>query len=330
MDRKGALPLPRTLVAESPAEVERLRPLWGSLYRPAEHTLFQSFEWNLLAARAFAARETPCVIAVENGSGAAIVPACVSPFGLSFVGETLFDYRDMLAAGDEEASASAWRQVALMRAPLQVTAVRGDRERKRWEDAGLVPAPFVNAPCVLRSDIDPAEFFARHNRSARLLRRLSRQGIELQQHSGGNSALVRTIYELKGRQDVPGTENLFADPARREFLVAAAAMWPCDIFTLESPGNLVAALVTFRDGETRRFYTTYYDHAWAHSSPGIALLFEATHRSLAAGLDCDYMTGEQPHKLRFATSSVPLFRVEATCEQLNDLGPQHEKNLIAA
>ncbi len=38
--------------------------------------------------------------------------------------------------------------------------------------------------------------------------------------------------------------------------------------------------------------------------------------SLAAGLDCDYMTGEQPYKMRLATNSVPLYNVRATAEEL--------------
>ena len=74
--------------------------------------------------------------------------------------------------------------------------------------------------------------------------------------------------------------------------------------------------MTFRDGLARRCYTVYYDHAWAHYSPGITLLFEVTRRSLEQGLDCDYLTGEQPHKTRFATHLTPLFRVETEAREL--------------
>ena len=91
------------------------------------------------------------------------------------------------------------------------------------------------------------------------------------------------------------------------------------MYTLESAGTLVSALVTFRDGKVRRFYTTYYAQEWAHYSPGVALLYEATRRSLRQGFDCDYMTGEQPHKMRFANSVTPLYRVSATAEQLAEI-----------
>ena len=47
---------------------------------------------------------------------------------------------------------------------------------------------------------------------------------------------------------------------------------------------------------------------------------EVTCQSLAAGLDCDYMTGEQPYKMRLATASAPLYRLQATPQQLAALG----------
>jgi len=307
--------LPRTLVAETPAELERLRPLWESLYQSGARTLFQSFAWNLLAARAFQSRETPRVIAVETESGAAILPACLADRGLSFLGESLFDYRDMLVSGDAAAATVAWREAARSGASFQVTAIRDDA-RSRWREMGFRDEHFVVAPCVRRADIMAVDFAAQHQRSARVLRRLGRMGVEFRRYSGMATRLVRSIYERKAAQPVAEGVNLFADPARREFLVAAAGMGGCDVFTLESAGALVAALVTFRDGVVRRFYTTYYDHAWAHFSPGIALLFESTRRSLEEGFDCDYMTGDQPHKMRFATSSVPLYRIDATAELL--------------
>ncbi len=314
--------LPRTFVAENPAEMERLHSLWTELFRSGEYTLFQSFGWNLLAARVFHSRGAPRVVAIEAGNGAAILPACVADEGLSLLGESLFDYRDLLSAGDETATAMAWKELARPPASLTISALRGGA-RARWQGMGLPTEYFVTAPCVLRSDVDAATFEAQHHRSGRLLRRLAKLGVAPNQHAGTNRALVRMIYERKAAQALGG-ENLFADAARREFLVAAAAQSPCDVFTLESAGTLVAAIVTFREGATRRFYTTYFERSWAHYSPGIALLFEATRRSLAEGLDCDYMTGEQPHKLRFATSAVPLYRVHASAEVVAEaaLGPR--------
>ena len=132
--------------------------------------------------------------------------------------------------------------------------------------------------------------------------------------------------------------NLFVDQLRIHFVLAAAAAEPdaWEIFTLERESHVVAALVTFSDRGVRRFYTVYYDHGWSRYSPGTALLYEATRLSLAEGLDCDYMTGEQSHKMRLATSRVPLYRVELSSgksrsgDAARRLGHSTFRNLFAS
>jgi CelD/BcsL family acetyltransferase involved in cellulose biosynthesis len=91
----------------------------------------------------------------------------------------------------------------------------------------------------------------------------------------------------------------------------------CEIFTLEKQGLLIAGLVTFRDGPYRRFYTIYFNPAWARFSPGQALLYEATAQSLSEGLSCDYMTGEYAYKLRLANSSKRLLRLDVSAQELS-------------
>ncbi len=305
---------------------EALRPLrgaWERLYDPARHSIFQDPEWNLLAARTFSSRQETFVIHAESDSGAAIIPACIHDGRVRLLGDEMFDYRDVLAAGDGEILRRAWQQVAAAGRRLSLTALRGESACTEWRALGFVPAPFCQAPGVRREMLATAEFAARHNRSARFLRRLARAGVEFRVHSGTETALVRQIYESKAKQPV-APQNLFTDPARIDFLVAVAGQEPrCEIFTLETGGTLVAALVTYREESVRRFYTIYYDHAWAHESPGVAILMEVTRRTLEQGLDCDYMTGEQPHKLRFATDLTPLFRVEAQAHDLARISGFH-------
>jgi CelD/BcsL family acetyltransferase involved in cellulose biosynthesis len=48
------------------------------------------------------------------------------------------------------------------------------------------------------------------------------------------------------------------------------------------------------------------------------LIHEVVQESLAAGLDCDFMTGNQSYKTRLATSNAPLYRICATSEMLRD------------
>lgn len=317
--KNGATGLRQSLVITSYSQLDRLRPLWDSLYSPESHTIFQSFDWNLLAAKAFASRSTLFVIAIQDDNDSVVVPACSTRGTAQLIGDDLFDYRDMLVGGNEDIAASAIRRLADTGTGLNVTALMGASVRQRWQGLGFVPASFVTAPCVRRSEVDAQSFEAQHHRSARLVRKLTRAGVTSHVYRGSETALVRTIYEKKSQQAMGGMSNLFADETRRDFLIAACGLGTCDVFTLETAGSLVAALVTFRDGVVRRFYTTYYDYAWAHFSPGVALLYEVTRNSLTQGLDCDYMTGEQPHKMRFATSSVPLFRVDANATQLAEI-----------
>jgi hypothetical protein len=258
------------------------------------------------------------VIHAESASGAAIIPACLTRVHVEFLGEALFDYRDVLAAGDERVLGRAWQQVAVQQQRMSVAFLHGERTRRQWEHLGFSPAPFCAAPAVRCADISAGQFYARHSRAHRLLGRLQRAGVELRAHDGRETALVRRIYEAKAAQPLAGREgNLFSDHARIDFMIAVAALDSrCEIFTLETAGTLVGALVTFRDGLVRRFYTVYFHRDWAHYSPGTALMFEVSRRSLEQGLDCDYLTGEQPHKTRFATHLKPLFRVDAEARDL--------------
>jgi len=85
----------------------------------------------------------------------------------------------------------------------------------------------------------------------------------------------------------------------------------------------VASLVTFIDGNVRRFYTIQFDPGWAKYSPGTVLIYEVTRRSLEAGLDCDYMTGEHAYKMRFATAVVPMYWVQASHQTLASMAQGH-------
>ena len=186
----------------------------------------------------------------------------------------------------------------------------------------LFRSPFSEAPCVRPQEA--TGFAVAHSRAGRLVRRLERRGAELKRYDGSATELLRRIYVRKAAQF---SDNLFADPRRVEFMVQAAALAPAaaDVFTFEILGAMIAALVTLRDGHVRRFYTTWFDDAWAHYSPGTALLFEVTWRSLAEGLECDYMTGTQRQKLRFSTGSIPLFRAEASAKQLAQIAGEGER-----
>jgi CelD/BcsL family acetyltransferase involved in cellulose biosynthesis len=185
------------------------------------------------------------------------------------------------------------------------------------EELGLLP--FAAAPGVSCAQVSAEQFAAAHNRLGRNLRRMERLGFDLRAHDGANAQLLRWIYEAKAQQNGP---SLFHDAVRVEFMVSAAGLMPevFEVFTLENGTELAAAVVTLRDRGWRRFYTGWFTPEYEKHSPALALIYEITRQSLADGLDCDYMTGEQPYKMRLATNSVALYKVRATAEELGGIG----------
>jgi CelD/BcsL family acetyltransferase involved in cellulose biosynthesis len=310
----------RTVIAQTVSEMDAVAPIWEHLVRQQSHSLFQQFSWNRLAAQIFSDRLSPYVVCVQSDIGATIIPAAIGLTGdrLELLGEVLFDYRDVLHLGDPDILRLAWQRVAQQEKPLHILSVDQLAGQERWNDFNL--SPFALAPQV--TDIAEDTFRMTHSRLGRQMRRLRKQGITLRICPGSDSRLVRHLYECKRTHFADDQNaNVFLDSRRCEFMVAAAALEgsSCEIYILEKDASLVAGLVTFRDGNIRRFYTIYFNPAWASYSPGQALLFEVTAQSLGARLQCDYMTGEYPYKLRLANGSRQLFRVDLSSGQLANL-----------
>jgi CelD/BcsL family acetyltransferase involved in cellulose biosynthesis len=305
-------------VCRSAEEMLRLRPLWVSLCADGNYTLFQNFELSVLAAERFAEREEPYIVCAESPHGAAIVPAVLRRGGtITLLGEELFDYRAFLHRGDDEVLRAALGKLAELGHPLEIVALREIDRSGMTDELGILP--FSAAPGVSCAQVSAGEFAAGHTRLARNLRRMERLGLGLRRYDGANAPLLRWIYAAKAEQN---ESSLFHDSARIEFLVSAAALMPAvfEIFTLEGGGQTAAAVVTLRDQECRRFYTGWFAAEYEKHSPALALIFEITRQSLAGGLDCDYMTGEQPYKMRLATNAVALYKVRATSEELAGVG----------
>lgn len=315
-------------IVRTTQQMAGLQRPWKSLCAFGRTTIFQDFEWNRLALTAFGSREEPWVVCAQASYGLAIVPAVIrhSDASLRLLGEELFDYRCFLHQGDDAVLTRALAELAPLRRSLDVIALREQDPKAVLERLSL--EPFSAAPQVRRADSSAEEFGARHGRLGRNLRRLLRQGFAMKTYRGDNSALLRSIYERKAAQD---SRSLFHDPLRVEFMIYVAGVQPAsfEIFTLEHGPRMGAALVTLRDGDVRRFYTGWFDPGLEKYSPAITLIYEVTRQSLAAGLDCDYMTGEQPYKMRLATASVPLYRLRATPPQLAALGDRSSELLAA-
>jgi len=330
--------LQRILVARSAQEIEQLAGLWQHLQAEPGATLFQSYRWNRLATEMFA-REVPYLVAAETDNGAAIIPACFTANGegLTFLGEALFDYRDVLSAGDEDALRLAWAELARLGLPLAFAGLRAT-SLDRW--LPLEPLPWTQAPGVSSRDTSAEKYAAAHHKLDYEWRRLVRMGAELTRHAGDETTLVRWLYQEKSYQLAARLENVFADPLRIEFMVRAAAMEAdrCELHCLRMGGEIIAVLLSFLDsagrgsGETniRRYYTTWFHPAWSRYSPGISLLYEVARGSLEQGIEVDLLTGEQPHKARLATRSLPLLRVQAGIDDVAALARQVALERIVA
>jgi CelD/BcsL family acetyltransferase involved in cellulose biosynthesis len=297
-------------------ELDRVKARWMWLENQCAGTLFQSYELNRRAALWFRARETPQVIVAESDSGMAIVPAVRRERELGLIGETLFDYRDVLSAGDPGVLEQAWREVARSGVPLEVTALRGPAVRERWQS--LEPAEFCNAPTTRTCDITASEFVAAHRKAAKASRRLARQGLRLVRRESRLQAITEWIYRRKAEWSGK-SQNLFADRLRQNFMlnIVLSGVVECSIWSYEDcSGDVAAALVTFRHKAVRHFYTIHHDARWERFSPGQGMIFDVTRESLAEGLDVDFMTGEYAYKNRLATAMIPLYRVTASAEQM--------------
>ncbi|HEY7404493.1 MAG TPA: GNAT family N-acetyltransferase [Candidatus Angelobacter sp.] len=267
----------------------------------------------------FAEREQPFIVWAESSYGSAIIPAVArcAEGSLRLLGDELFDYRCFLHQGEPEVLHAALNALSERALPLEVLALRESEALRLQQELPL--APFCKAPAVSCAETTAEQFALRHARLARNLRRLERLGFRLRKHSGDYPGLVRLIYQKKAARS---TTSLFRDPVRVEFMVNAARMMPnsVEIFTLEDQASIVAAIVTLREENCRRFYTGWFAPELEKHSPALSLIYEVTRRSLEAGLDCDYMTGEQGYKMRLATGSVQLYRMRAHAGQLATVG----------
>jgi CelD/BcsL family acetyltransferase involved in cellulose biosynthesis len=314
----------------SAQELDRLKSRWMWLEKQQECSLFQSYALNRRAAEWFCARESPQVVVAESDAGLAIIPAVRREREVGLIGETLFDYRDVLSAGEPAVLERAWQELARVGVPLQVTALRGVHTQARWQS--LEPTEFCNAPTTRRRDLTAEQFVKRHHKAAKASRRLAREGLRLVRRERELRAVAKWVYWRKAEWSGK-SENLFRDSVRQDFMlnIVCDGVCDCTVWSYEtSDGDIACALVSFRQGNVRHFYTIHHDARWERFSPGQVMIFDVTRESLAEGLDVDFMTGEYSYKNRLATAMVPLFRVAASAEQMSSWSEGRPEMMLPA
>jgi CelD/BcsL family acetyltransferase involved in cellulose biosynthesis len=312
-------------VLENAGEFEPVRPLWQRLAAHADATIFQQFHWNRLAAEIFADRERPHVIVATRDQHAVILPLAIRNSGTAaLLGEALFDYRDMLSTGDSELELAALAEASKLQLPLEITALTPEAAR-RWNTFSL--KPFCGAPRIARASCSSERLIESHRRLGRHSRRLAARGAQLKHRDGSDRGFVRDLYAKKSSQE----GSLFTDSLRREFMerVCYEEGNRCRIFTYETSTDIVAALLTLHSDHARLFYTTYFDTAWQAFSPGQVLLFDTAGEVLAENLDCDFLTGEYPYKMRLANQSIPLMRLQVSADEWRDAVNRRQVRIAA-
>jgi len=102
-------------------------------------------------------------------------------------------------------------------------------------------------------------------------------------------------------------EGAPALPALVEVLAKAGAL---RIFVLECAGTTVAISVNFVQRGTLMAFLTSYDPSFERGSPGMVLLMDYVQWSIDQGLEMvDFLCGEEPFKVRFATQTLTLTSV---------------------
>jgi len=307
-------PVIRIQVLKKASEFESVRAEWERLGRNPEATDFQQFHWNRLAAEIFADREEPHVIIATRGEHAVILPLAIRRNGTAgLLGETLFDYRDLLSSGDPELERTVLAEAAQLNLDLDITALT-PAATHRWNMFKL--HPFTNAPRIVRANCTAEQLIESHRRLGRHSRRIAKRGAQFKSRNGADREFVRDLYARKATQQ----DSLFTDPVRRDFMerICHEEGNRCRIFTYETADDLVAAALTFQSDHACQFYTIYFDPDWSALSPGQVLLYEASVQVLCDGFDCDFLTGEYPYKTRLANDAVPLMRIQATATEWRD------------
>lgn len=284
--------------------------LWRNAFEQAPGHFFQRFEPSLHWARIYAADASLRIW--RHPSEPALAAFTVRNGQLTMLGQGLFDYVDMVGT----ASPAAQRQLARQLLDWQewrqfeATGVPADsRFTVFWEALQPEQEIYSAAPLLL----NPLRFQQEHGRAAHRWRQCLQAGWQLRQlwQHDERQALLHWILEQK--------EQALRAQGRCNVLDQAAVRWlqtmvtrapeMTELWQLHRGAETIAGLLSWCSTPVRYAYTISYSGQAAAMSPGILLLYGVLCNSVAAGLRFDFLTGEQPFKLRFADARRRLLRL---------------------
>lgn len=290
--------------------LEPIEPLWRSAFERAPGHFFQRFEPSLHWARIYAAEGNLRVW--THASEPALAAFTVRDGQLALLGQGLFDYVDLVGAASPAAQQQLARQLLEWEEwrQFEATGVPADSPfTSFWQALQAESSFFSAAPLLLHPDrLRPG-----HGRAARRLRQCRQAGWELQQVGQGaeRQALLHWILEQKQQAlQASGGRNVL-DEAAVQWLRAMVTHAPelAELWRLHRDGEAAAGLLCWRSTPVRYAYTISYRSDAAAMSPGVLLLYGVLCDSAAQGLCFDFLTGEQPFKLRFSDARRSLLRL---------------------
>lgn len=123
--------------------------------------------------------------------------------------------------------------------------------------------------------------------------------------------MLQWILQQKERALQAREQDNVLDECAVRWLQAMVAHEPTmtELWQLHRGDETIAGLLSWRSTPVRYAYTISYRRDAAAMSPGILLLYGILCDSVAEGLQFDFLTGEQPFKLRFADARRRLLRL---------------------
>lgn len=312
-------------VHQSP-ELAGLAELWGAV--ATGQSCFQRFSFARTWGQVFF-RHGVTPLVVHDAEGKWILPWAARDGVLFPLGHGVFDYVDVIgtgaAAGSLEARAGAlaralrrcpdWRRMEMRGLPEDSPFLGFWRRLAAELGAEAAITPFAAAPLLRRGGGDAAtvEAFARkHGRAEERLRQAQRRGwLGRVEPAAERRELLTWLLEQKQRRMEARGETNVLQAAEAEWLGAMAGLGReagVELWAYRRDGRSAAGLVTFLLPPVRYGYLLAFAAEMASASPGITLLYFVLRATIGEGMDFDFLTGEQPFKLRFANAARRLLQ----------------------
>lgn len=339
----------RLEIVDSDARLAEIGAQWNALWRRGDGLIFQSHDWVAAWWRTVPNRDSRQLrigLIWRGEEVMAILPLAIQRRkGLRFLewaANDCSDYADILI--DPRCPPAAldrlWRQLVAA-GGFDLYFLNRLRPEAKFRailnapDGPRLSASHRTETCsqVAGDWTTGAQWFEAQSKKTRQNYRRGRKALE----ESGNVAfrllpldepaapVLKRLSELKrqwlaesGRVSPLFDEAAPALPALVEVLAEAGVL---RIFVLECEGKTIAISVNFVQHGTLMAFLTSYDPSFERGSPGMVLLMDYVQWSIDQGHKMvDFLCGEEPFKVRFATRSVTLTSV---------MGPRTLKGRVA-